>query len=106
VLSPSSYLQLKLKLKCRYDVVKTSVNGDSKFQQCLNLSGDKKKVATTSRFVSCDLWNDKHGLVSKAIVVFLQKAWGIRKHCIQAYKRGSKGGCTQAWHYFMLLLMI
>jgi hypothetical protein len=34
----------------------------------------EKKVA---RFVSCDLWNDKHALVSKAIAMFLQKAWGI-----------------------------
>jgi hypothetical protein len=34
---------------------KASVNGESKLQQCLNLSCDKKKVA---RFVSCDLWND------------------------------------------------
>jgi hypothetical protein len=32
---------------------------------------DRKKVA---RFVSCDLWNDKHALVSKAIAMFLQKA--------------------------------
>jgi len=47
--------------------------------QCLNLSCDKKKVA---RFVSCDLWNDKHALVSKAIAMFMQKAWGIRN----AYK--------------------
>jgi hypothetical protein len=50
---------------------------------CLNLSCDKKKVA---RFVSCDLWNDKHDvLVSKAIAMFLQKAWGIRN----AYKHGT-----------------
>jgi hypothetical protein len=42
-----------------YDVIKASVNGKSKLQQCLNLSCDKKKVA---RFVSCDLWNDKHAL--------------------------------------------
>jgi hypothetical protein len=46
------------------------------------LSCDKKKVA---RFVSCDLWNDKHALVSKAIAMFLQKAWGIRN----AYKHGT-----------------
>jgi hypothetical protein len=64
-----------------YDVIKASVNGESKLQQCLNLSCDKKKVA---RFVSCDLWNDKHALVSKAIAMFLQKDWGIRN----AYKHG------------------
>jgi hypothetical protein len=46
------------------------------------MSYDKKKVA---RFVSCDLWNDKHALVSKAIAMFLQKAWGIRN----AYKHGT-----------------
>jgi hypothetical protein len=38
-----------------------------------------------ARFVSCDLWNDKHALVSKAIVIILQKAWGIRN----AYKHGT-----------------
>jgi hypothetical protein len=38
-----------------------------------------------ARFVSCDLWNDKHALVSKAIAMFLQKAWGIRN----AYKHGT-----------------
>jgi hypothetical protein len=39
-----------------------------------------------ARFVSCDLWNDKHALVSKAIIaMFLQKAWGIRN----AYKHGT-----------------
>jgi hypothetical protein len=65
-----------------YHVIKASVNGESKLQQCLNLSCDKKKVA---RFVSCDLWNDKHALVSKAIAMFLQKAWGIRN----AYKHGT-----------------
>jgi hypothetical protein len=46
-------------------------------QQCLNLSGDETKVA---RFVSCDLWNNnnnKHAVVSKAIAMILQKAWGI-----------------------------
>jgi hypothetical protein len=31
------------------------------------------------------LWNDKHALVSKAIAMFLQKAWGIRN----AYKHGT-----------------
>jgi hypothetical protein len=65
-----------------YHVMKASVNGESKLQQCLNLSCDKKKVA---RFVSCDLWNDKHALVSKAIAMFLQKALGIRN----AYKHGT-----------------
>jgi hypothetical protein len=49
------------------------------------LSCDKKKVAT---FVSCDLWDDHQPtLVSKAIAMFLQKAWGIRN----AYKHGT---CT------------
>jgi hypothetical protein len=38
-----------------------------------------------ARFVSCDLWNDKHALVSKVIAMFLQKAWGIRN----AYKHGT-----------------
>jgi hypothetical protein len=65
-----------------YHVIKASVNGESKLQQCLNLSCDKKKVA---RFVSCDLWKYKHALVSKAIAMFLQKAWGIRN----AYKHGT-----------------
>jgi hypothetical protein len=65
-----------------YDVIKASVNGESNLQQCLNLPCDKKKVA---RFVSCDLLNDKHALVSKAIAMFLQKAWGIRN----AYKHGT-----------------
>jgi hypothetical protein len=46
------------------------------------MSCDKKEVA---RFVSCDLWNDQHALVSKAIAMFLQKAWGIRN----AYKHGT-----------------
>jgi hypothetical protein len=49
------------------------------------LSCDNKKVATV---VSCDLWNDKHALVSKAIAMFLQKpseAWGIRN----AYEHGT-----------------
>jgi hypothetical protein len=36
-------------------------------------------------FLDCDLWNDKHALVSKAIAMFLQKAWGIR----DAYKHGT-----------------
>jgi hypothetical protein len=55
-----------------HDVMKASVGGESKLQQCLNLSCDKKKVA---RFVSCDLRNDKHTLtVSKAIAMYLQKA--------------------------------
>jgi hypothetical protein len=31
------------------------------------------------------LWNDKHALVTKAIAMFLQKAWGIRN----AYKHGT-----------------
>jgi hypothetical protein len=65
-----------------YHVIKASVNGESKLQQCLNLSCDKKKVA---RFVSCDMWNDKHALVSKAIAMFLQNASGIRN----AYKNGT-----------------
>jgi CelD/BcsL family acetyltransferase involved in cellulose biosynthesis len=65
-----------------YHVIKALVNGESKLQQCLNLSCDKKKVA---RFVSCDLWNYKHALVSKAIAMFLQKAWGI----CNAYKHGT-----------------
>jgi CelD/BcsL family acetyltransferase involved in cellulose biosynthesis len=65
-----------------YDVLKASVNGESKLQQCLNLSCDNKRVA---RFVSCGLWNGKHALVSKAIAMFLQKAWGIRN----AYKHGT-----------------
>jgi hypothetical protein len=65
-----------------YDVIKASVIGESKLQQCLNLSCDKKKVV---RFVSCDLWNDKHALVSKAIAMSLQKAWGI----CNAYKHGT-----------------
>jgi hypothetical protein len=47
-------------------------------QQCLNLSCDETKVAT---IVSCDLWNNnnnsKHAVVSKAIAMILQKAWGI-----------------------------
>jgi pantoate kinase len=46
-------------------------------QQCLNLSCDETKVAG---FVSCDLWNNnnnKHAVVSKAIAMILQKAWGI-----------------------------
>jgi hypothetical protein len=65
-----------------YDVIKAPVNGESKLQQCLNLSCDNKRVA---RFVSCGLWNGKHALVSKAIAMFLQKAWGIRN----AYKHGT-----------------
>jgi hypothetical protein len=48
-----------------YNVIKASIaDGESKLQQCLNLSCDKMKVAALLRFVSCDLWNDKHALVS------------------------------------------
>jgi hypothetical protein len=74
-----------------YHVIKASVNGESKLQQCLNLSCYKKKVA---RFVSCDLWNDnnKHALVSKAIAVLLRKAWGIRN----AYKHHNYLHCPAA----------
>ena len=61
-----------------YHVIKTSANGESKLQQCLNLSCDKQKVA---RFVSCDLWNDQNGAVYKSIALFLQKAWRIRNAC-------------------------
>jgi hypothetical protein len=50
-----------------YNVIQASINGESKLQQCLNLSCDKKKVA---RFVFCDFWNDKHALLSKAIAMF------------------------------------
>ena len=51
----------------------------------MNLVCDKKKVA---RFVSCDLWkDDTHGVVSKAIAAYLQKAWRVRN----AYKHGSAG---------------
>jgi hypothetical protein len=56
-----------------------SINGESK----LNLSCDKEKVA---RFVSRDCGMIyKHALVSKAIAMFLQKAWGIRN----AYTHGT-----------------
>jgi hypothetical protein len=77
------------------------------------------KRRSVARFVSCDLSNDKHALVFKAIAMFLQKAWGIRnayKHgapvvdvfesaserCgadgidARAYKRGSRGGFIHA----------
>jgi hypothetical protein len=62
-----------------HDVIKASVNGESKLQQCLNLSCDKEKVA---RFVCCDLRNDMHALVSKAIAMFLQKAYLGHSQCI------------------------
>jgi hypothetical protein len=66
-----------------FDIIKLSDDRQSKLMQCLNLVCDKKKVA---RFVSCDLWkDDTHGVVSKAIAAFLQKAWRIRN----AYKHGS-----------------
>jgi hypothetical protein len=41
-----------------------------------------------ARFVSCDLWNDKHALVSKAIAMFLQsnqdrlESWARIHTCI------------------------
>jgi hypothetical protein len=64
-----------------YDIIKTSVNGESKLQKCLGLSCGKTMVA---RFVSCDFWNDKRAIVHNAIAMFLQKAWRIRN----AYKHG------------------
>jgi hypothetical protein len=42
----------------------------------------QKEVA---RFVPCDLWNDKHALLSKALAMLLQKACGIHN----AYKHGA-----------------
>jgi hypothetical protein len=52
-------------------------NGESKLQQCLNLSCDKQKVA---RFVSCDLWNDKHALVSKLLLCFCRRLGAFAMH--------------------------
>ena len=66
-----------------FDIIKLSDDRQLKLMQCLNLACDKKKVA---RFVSCDLWkDDTHGVVSKAIAAYLQKAWRVRN----AYKHGS-----------------
>jgi hypothetical protein len=61
-----------------YNVIKASVNGESKLHQCLNLSCDKLKVA---RFVYCNLWIDKHPVVSNVSAMFLQKAWEICNAC-------------------------
>jgi hypothetical protein len=49
-----------------------------------------KSPLKVARFVSCDLWIDKHALVSKAIAMFLQKAWGIRN----AYQHGTSVDVT------------
>jgi hypothetical protein len=54
-----------------YAIIKTSINGESKLQQCLSLSCGKTVVA---KFVSCEFWNDKRAIVHNAIAMFLQKA--------------------------------
>jgi hypothetical protein len=30
-----------------------------------------------ARFVSCDLWNDKHAVVDKAIATIVHESWNI-----------------------------
>jgi len=58
---------LSQQLKCT-DVLKPSVNGESKLQQCLNLSCDKKKVARFVYFlIVIRGMTSMHALVSKAI---------------------------------------
>ena len=63
---------------CMFDIIKSTVDGESRLQQCLSFSCSKKKVA---RFVSCDFWNDVHMVIPAAVATFLQKAWRIRNAC-------------------------
>ena len=66
-----------------HDVIKASVNGESKLQQCLNLSCDKEKVA---RFVSCDLWNDSMHLCPRRLLCFCRR---LGAYASNAYKLGT-----------------
>jgi hypothetical protein len=51
-----------------------------------------KQVA---RFVSCDLWNDKHTVLYKAIATFLEKAWDNYLQCFYS-----------SMHVSMVLLIV
>ena len=67
-------------MQCTYFILKASVNGVAKLQECLAISCQHQKVA---RFVSCDFWKDKHGhgVVAAAITNYLEKAWKVRNMC-------------------------
>jgi len=68
-----------------YDIIKTSVNSESKLQKCLSLSCGKTMVA---KFVSCEFWNDKRAIVHNAIAMFFAESLAYSQCILSPPHRG------------------
>jgi hypothetical protein len=79
-----------------YGIIKTSVDGISKLLQCLKRSLDTKE---DDELCSCDLWDDKHAIVCKAITVLC--FWGR----VRVFAIGVGLGCLQILLVSMALLL-